>query len=146
MNAGALELDAGADFAWLMGSGWGIRYRSGITALSFTRNLLDFVVRRRISQIANIEFLEETDVIALRATPNGDRVTGVTIRERHVEGRISSTGRDLEADLVVVASGRNSKLPAVAGRARLRGAGRELRECEYWIREPLLQHPRSMGV
>ncbi len=111
MNSGAIELDAGSDLAWFMPAGWGIRYRSGITALSFSRDLLDFVVRGRIRQIENITLLEETDVIGLRATLHGDRITGVTIREKNVEGRKAGNGIDLEADLVVVASGRSSKLP-----------------------------------
>jgi len=106
LRLGTLKLDMGEDVAWLTSKGWGFRYRSGMTVLSFTRDLLDNVVRRQVSRWSNITILSGYEAGGLLTNPTGDRVTGVQIRERGVP----KNERNIDADFVVVASGRNSKL------------------------------------
>lgn len=106
LRLGTLKVDVGEDVAWLTSKGWGFRYRSGMTVLSFTRDLLDNVVRRQVSRWSNITILPGYEAARLLTNPPGSRVTGVQIRERGV----TKNERNIYADFVVVASGRNSKL------------------------------------
>jgi 2-polyprenyl-6-methoxyphenol hydroxylase-like FAD-dependent oxidoreductase len=71
-----------------------------------SRPLLEWTVRRRVQAITNVAFLEGHDVVALTATPDCDRVTGVRVVDRASERQ---TG--LTADLVVDATGRGSRTP-----------------------------------
>jgi len=109
--AGATVMDAGAEIAWLTSSGWGVRFRSGLEMLSFTRDLLDWTLRRRLAASARIGFLEQCDVTGLVAGADGRGVAGVRLRFRNwvVDGRPREA--DLSTDLVVDASGRHSRAP-----------------------------------
>lgn len=114
-SAGALILKGGEDIAWLTPAGWGVRFRSGIEILAFSRPLLDWAVRRRVAELANITILEGYDVTGLLPTGEGNRgavarVGGVALRRRRV---VPTDERDtlLHADLVVDASGRSSRTP-----------------------------------
>ena len=106
LESGALKLDAGDDLKWLMPRGWGVRYSSGMTVLSFTRDLLDYVVRKHVNRWPNITILSGYEAVGLLTNLFNDRVRGVRIRDRHAEKDV----KNIEADFVVVASGRNSKL------------------------------------
>lgn len=79
---GALEIEGGSDIAWLNPAGWGITFTSSVKALSFSRSLLDWVVRRHLSAIPNIEFLENREVTELLINESGDCLTGVAFRNR----------------------------------------------------------------
>lgn len=105
---GALEIKGGSDIAWLNPAGWGVTFTSSVKALSFSRSLLDWVVRRHLSAIPNIEFLENREVTELLINESGDCLTGVAFRNR------SGDAQDEEwraSDLIVDASGRASKTP-----------------------------------
>ncbi len=100
---GAPVLDVANDIAWLTPGGWGVRFPSKMAAISFSRSLLDWHVRRRVRQIPNVTFIEGCDVEGLVA--RGDVVSGVTLR-------FDEDGKQtLPADLVVDASGRRSRAP-----------------------------------
>jgi 2-polyprenyl-6-methoxyphenol hydroxylase-like FAD-dependent oxidoreductase len=107
-QAGALGVDTAADLAWLTPAGWGFRFPSGLELLAFSRDLLDWCVRRRVAALPRVEVREETDVTALIPTGAGNGVRGVVARPRD-EGR--PEGERLYADLVVDASGRASRAP-----------------------------------
>ena len=77
--------------------------------LSLAR-FLDWTVRQRVLANNGARVLEGHDVVALLASDRRARVTGVTVRSR-----ADDTKSDLEADLVVDASGRNSQAPAWLG-------------------------------
>ena len=68
--------------------------------LTFTRDLLDCHVRRRLRGFSRVNVLEETDVVGLM--PNADRsgVAGAVIRSRATE----NDEHECAADLVVDAS------------------------------------------
>lgn len=117
LAAGALEIEVGSDLAWLNPKGWGVNFSSGIKAVSFSRNLLDWVVRRRLAAIPNLHFLENCDVTELITSEDGGRLGGVAFRQRSnvggAGGEESSLNLpvDLPADLVVDATGRASRMP-----------------------------------
>ncbi len=75
--------------------------------LSFSRPLLEWHVRDRVSKRPEVHLIANTEVTGLLATQDHARVTGVQVRERGQEGRTST----LHADLVVDASGRHSQAP-----------------------------------
>ncbi len=74
--------------------------------LAFSRYLLEWHIRNRLSQHPGIRILSNTAVTDLLSTPDHTRVIGVQIRER---GQVGSPDI-LSADLVVDASGRNSHI------------------------------------
>src|SRR5581483_5734272 len=75
--------------------------------ISFSRVLLEWHVRDRVSKSPKVRIIPNTEVTGLLATPDHARVTGVQVRERGQEGRTAT----LQADLIVDASGRHSQTP-----------------------------------
>lgn len=104
-QAGGEFLDVGKDFAWRTPKGWGVRFPSGIRMLAGSRPLIDLVIRRRLEDLRNVAVVESAMVDTLTASDSRDRVTGVTVRTPGGEVQ------QLEADLVVEASGRMSRAP-----------------------------------
>lgn len=74
---------------------------------TYSRGLLEWVLRVRVQSLANVHFLYHQEVAGLLASPDRTRVIGVSMRER---GQIAEQ-RQVLADLVIDASGRFSKLP-----------------------------------
>jgi 2-polyprenyl-6-methoxyphenol hydroxylase-like FAD-dependent oxidoreductase len=90
---------------------WLPRYHSGYRALSATRHLLEWAIRRRLMQNERVSFLEGHAVDGLLTDFDQRTVTGVRVRAL---GAARETLRDterLDADLVVDASGRTSHAP-----------------------------------
>ena len=107
IERGAHEVDFGMDFALLRPAGWAPRRSDGLRLLFASRNLLESVVRELCRKQTHIEFLERTTVTRLAATQNGRlRATGV-----HLSSADAAVPATLDADLIVDASGRNSKSP-----------------------------------
>jgi len=109
--AGAWEIDVGSDLAWLNPKGWGLNFKSGIEVLSFSRDLIDWAVRRRVSAIPNVRFIEGRDVNGLITNERGDAISGVSFRPRSQSNEASNGEERLAAALVVDASGRASRMP-----------------------------------
>ncbi|MFE5321977.1 NAD(P)/FAD-dependent oxidoreductase [Paenibacillus sp. NPDC056579] len=74
--------------------------------MGFSRALFEWVIRQRISALANVRFLPRHEVSGLQSSADGTSVTGVYVRERGKTGEAEA----LVADLVVDASGRSSKV------------------------------------
>lgn len=108
MAAGAEMIDAGHDIAWLTRAGWGARFRSEICSFACSRPLLDHVIRRRVAAIGNVTIREETEIAGLRLAADGRRIAGVLASTR---GRGPGSREEIDADLVVDASGRTSRTP-----------------------------------
>src|SRR5262249_24072893 len=106
LRAGAELVDAGQDIAWRNPAGWGVRFHASLPILSASRPLIDHLLRRRILEILNVHFIQNASV--QRLLHRNGRITGI--------GAHSSTQAcspvEIEADLVVDASGRSSSLPA----------------------------------
>ncbi len=96
LAAGAVPVNGG-QLLWLSDRGW-LPPREGLEVLSATRPLLEHVIRQRTLQLPRVSSLDGTRVVGL------DRV-GSSWQVRLDEGP------NLEADLVVDASGRSSRLP-----------------------------------
>jgi len=71
-----------------------------------SRALLEWIIRQRMNEISNVNFLSKREAIGLESTPDQTAVTGIHIRERG-NSRQQNT---LSADMVLDASGRSYKL------------------------------------
>jgi 2-polyprenyl-6-methoxyphenol hydroxylase-like FAD-dependent oxidoreductase len=107
VESGAIDLDSARDFAWSTRAGWGVRFTGGVHMLAFSRPLLDWHVRDRVRRIPNVRIVDGCEVIGLVTGPTG-RVAGLKARHRS-----ESKGEpfELSGDLVIDASGRNSRTP-----------------------------------
>jgi 2-polyprenyl-6-methoxyphenol hydroxylase-like FAD-dependent oxidoreductase len=74
--------------------------------MAFSRVLLEWHVRQRVRRRPGVAVISECDVTGLLAAPDRTRVRGVQLRPRG-----DSAPAELEADLVVDASGRGSRAP-----------------------------------
>ena len=101
MNAGALRIDLIRDAHYCLGGGEQVRFESGLDTLLISRPLLEGLVRERVRRLANVHFLEGSQVIGLLTTSDKGRVTG-----------IRTNNEMLPADLFIDATGRGSHSPA----------------------------------
>ena len=85
--------------------GWAPTAGSTRRGIGASRLLIEWVTRRRAAALDRVEVWPRTEAVALLATPDGGRVTGVRVRERH-----GGAEHDRLADLVVDASGRTSRV------------------------------------
>jgi len=105
--AGAPWVGMPADMALWQTGRWFRRFPSTTHISTGSRAQLEDLVRRRVLADPSISVLEGTDVVGLLG--DAARVRGVRVRER-AEGA-KAEPRDLEADLVVDASGAGTKAP-----------------------------------
>ncbi len=104
---GALFFDAGTGFAMRRAPGWQDVGPSGVETLWSSRDLLEFTVRSLLRAQTRVQLRQGTQVLGLCAARRSAlRVTGVRIRSER-EGE-----HELAADLVVDASGRNTRADA----------------------------------
>ena len=105
---GSIPLDIANDIAWLTPKGWGVKFQSGLQGLSFTRDLLDCHVRRRVRRLPNVQLQPRHDVIGFLSGNPGE-VIGVRVQQR--TPGLRGAVENISADLVVVASGRQNAIP-----------------------------------
>jgi 2-polyprenyl-6-methoxyphenol hydroxylase-like FAD-dependent oxidoreductase len=92
--------------------GWYVRFPGHLRLLAATRDLIDWGVRRRVAALPNVRIHHGADVAGLvRGPGDGPRVAGVRIRPRMDDTEFGRREAEFAADLVVVAGGRNSRLP-----------------------------------
>jgi 2-polyprenyl-6-methoxyphenol hydroxylase-like FAD-dependent oxidoreductase len=104
---GAPVGDMLADARLLFGGHRLARADAGLPLVSVSRPLLEDRVRARVRRLPQIRFAPPGDVVGLRSSPDGSRVTGVRLLRR-ADGSAEET---LDADLVVDATGRGSRAP-----------------------------------
>ena len=109
-SSGAIPVDTAEDALWLTPAGLAPRYRSEISVLTSTRNLLEWTVRNRVASLPRVRFLERTEVTRLLPARYGTKVAGVKVRSRERRNE-AAPEEPLHAELVVDASGRNSRAP-----------------------------------
>jgi 2-polyprenyl-6-methoxyphenol hydroxylase-like FAD-dependent oxidoreductase len=110
--SGAVAINASADYLWYGLGGWTPRFNSDLNVYSLSRNLLEWIIRRRLATNNRVVFVQAAIVTGLLSNPNKTQVTGVQVRRKFDERQDSSPRQtDFTADLVVDASGRNSRAP-----------------------------------
>ncbi|MGV9988501.1 NAD(P)/FAD-dependent oxidoreductase [Streptomyces olivaceus] len=102
--AGAVPFDAQADVAWYLDSRRLASAPSDITCFGLSRPLLDHAVHRRVSALAGVEIVQETEVRGL--VQRSGVVTGVRVGRARDAGQAE---REIDADLVIDAGGRASR-------------------------------------
>ena len=85
------------------------REASGADVLLASRPLIEGHVRRRVLALANVTVRERCDTVDLLTSSDHERVTGVRVRGRGGD----ASEEALDADLVVAASGRAARVPAL---------------------------------
>jgi flavin-dependent dehydrogenase len=105
---GAQAADFVADTKWFNPIfGRGPCFDSELRVTTCSRDLLEWLVRRRVANYAAVTFLEAHDVVGLLASEDQARVIGVRTRAR----ADAAVEQVQVADLVVDASGRDSRAP-----------------------------------
>ena len=108
--AGAERLEWPADILWYGPFGWGGRARLGLVTYSSGRELLEWIVRRRLARDARVEFVDGHQVVELVGDRAGG-VEGVVLRRHGGRESLDAPTIVVRADLVVDASGRDSRAP-----------------------------------
>jgi uncharacterized protein (TIGR02246 family) len=98
--------DFGTSLSWYFNGEMMQKAKTGLVCVAAGRPLLEDHIRRRVQAMANVTYLEGTDIRGLTASADRSRVTGV-----RVQGADGSTPEELTADLVVDATGRGSRTP-----------------------------------
>jgi 2-polyprenyl-6-methoxyphenol hydroxylase-like FAD-dependent oxidoreductase len=122
-DRGGMQVDVLARSSWMLQDNVLTDGESGLHALLASRVLIESEVRRRVRETPTVRLLGEHDIVGLRTTADGRRVVGARVarrgapvgaspdaaRERgeRASGTLSSV--DLDADLVVDATGRGSR-------------------------------------
>lgn len=105
--AGAITIDWAREFHLFIHGEWMMESNTPSPYLSVTcsRSLLEWVIRKRLTCIRNVRFLERSRVIGLQYEPPQQQVSGVFIQDYSS----SADTIRLTAQLVVNASGRGSQ-------------------------------------
>ncbi len=106
--AGALTIDWAREFHLFNRRGWSANAESPSDIVSFTcsRPLLEWAIRRRLSDFSKVRFVEQHRVVGFICDSRQKHITGVCLRSSG-----GSTTDELPAALVVDASGRRSQAP-----------------------------------
>ncbi len=110
-DAGAAVLAWPADLLSLGPAGWSRRFHTSVTALTLSRHLLEWTIRRRVAALERVRIVTASEVIGLLASPDRRTVRGARLRRRvrAAPGVTAVPGdEELAAELVVDASGRDS--------------------------------------
>lgn len=116
--AGIVTGDIGRDIRWVVNGRPLRRTDSGLVCLPTPRSVLEDRIRAKVLSRPNVSVIEHCDALGPVLDPGGERVVGVRI-QRRVEG---STEEVLDADLVLDATGRGSRLPMWLTAAGFRAA------------------------
>jgi 2-polyprenyl-6-methoxyphenol hydroxylase-like FAD-dependent oxidoreductase len=106
--AGAVSVNLGSEARLHMLGHWRVRFPSAYTALAATRPLLEGMVRQRLAVNPRITFVQGVEVTGICTNEARTQATGVRLRRRGVAG---AEALQIEADLVVAATGRGSRVP-----------------------------------
>lgn len=107
VEAGMVRVRMPQDMWLLTPGGWMPRFPTDLAMMTSSRDLIDWVVRRRVAAEPRIELVAETEAVGLLGGP---AVTGVRLHTRGAGGDWSDP-YDLAAAFVVDATGRTSQSP-----------------------------------
>jgi 2-polyprenyl-6-methoxyphenol hydroxylase-like FAD-dependent oxidoreductase len=109
IDRGAIELDSMQDLVFCTSAGLAARAPSGLMLLAFSRDLLDWSIRRRLAAFPEVQFLTKASVRGLLTNAEHTKIVGISLH-RHEDSNIE-VGENLYADLIVDASGKASRTP-----------------------------------
>ncbi|WP_422771038.1 FAD-dependent oxidoreductase [Plantactinospora sp. WMMC1484] len=110
MAAGGVPTrDFGTSLGWHFNGRMIRKVETDLVCISPGRWLLEERMRARVGELSNVALLDRTDVVGLEASPDGGRITGVSVHRRDDDG--PGGRQSLPADLVVDATGRGSRTP-----------------------------------
>lgn len=98
--------DLAGDVRWYFNGKHLKQQHAGLVCIAATRPMLEKHIRARTAAIPNITFRERHDVLGLETTADHSRVTGV-----RVQALDAAEHEVLDADFVVDATGRGSRMP-----------------------------------
>jgi 2-polyprenyl-6-methoxyphenol hydroxylase-like FAD-dependent oxidoreductase len=110
LAAGCLRIDQGRDFRILYRTGWAPNVACNLDIITFTRPLFEAILRRHLLAGPRIRSREGVEVLGLSLDGTGRRVEGLDLRLCG-EQPGAEASETLAADLVIDASGRNSRAP-----------------------------------
>jgi pimeloyl-ACP methyl ester carboxylesterase len=108
IDDGAATVSAFSDADFLIRGHELARVALGTTTITASRPFIEGHVRRRVLALENVCLRQRCEALALTATADRRRVTGVRILSRADQ----SSEETLAADLVVAATGRSARVPA----------------------------------
>lgn len=103
---GAVFHDFTGGMRWSFDGGYRKNFEIGFPAVTMTRALLEYEVRKRVLAISNISLKDNTAVKQLITSENKQKVTGVI-----TEARDGGANEILSADLIVDVTGRGTRTP-----------------------------------
>ncbi|HEX2909544.1 MAG TPA: FAD-dependent monooxygenase [Chloroflexia bacterium] len=104
---GAVPINFGSDTKWIIGNQQRPTYESKLVSVAGSRIFLEGTIRNRLRAYPDVTFVDDHEVTGLLTDDENRQVRGVQIRQR---GEGANT-REVLANLVVDASGRQSKAP-----------------------------------
>lgn len=107
-EAGVPAGDLAGDIRWYVNGRRLKAARSGLASVSATRPVLEAHLRERVAALPNVRFAERHVIRGLVTTARQERVTGVRV----IGSADAVAEQVIEADLVVDATGRGSRMPA----------------------------------
>ncbi|MDR8394304.1 FAD-dependent monooxygenase [Aliifodinibius sp. S!AR15-10] len=107
IDNGARLIKMGEELGVLTYYGWRVQHAGKLSLLTFTQPLLEWCIRKRLTEIEAVEIIGGCRVNGLTADAKGVRVTGVRVRF----GNTRQREHQLCGELVVDASGRFSRTP-----------------------------------
>ena len=105
-RAGAVRINSGQELAWYHAGSVRAQFESDLPLFSMSRPLLEATIANRVRALPNVRAVESTAVTGFR-TDTLRTITGVHIRARGA----SKQTEEMEADLVIDATGRGSATP-----------------------------------
>jgi 2-polyprenyl-6-methoxyphenol hydroxylase-like FAD-dependent oxidoreductase len=108
LAAGAVKL-TGRDFLRMSAAGWARRF-DGPPLVAASRELIEWSLRSRMLRHPKVSVLHFQEVVGLLVTPDAGSVTGIHARRHGSHGPNQET-YSIHGELIVDASGRNSKAP-----------------------------------
>jgi 2-polyprenyl-6-methoxyphenol hydroxylase-like FAD-dependent oxidoreductase len=142
LSAAGAQSCASRDIRFVIAGHQLSREAEGAHVLLASRPLIEGHVRRRVLALPNVAVRERCDAVDLLASRDGERVTGVRVRPRGAGGDVEP----LEADLVVAASGRAARVPALLQALGYpRPAEERLRVDLLYVSRRVRLQPRALG-
>ena len=106
LDKGALPVNMGLEMEWFFQGQWREKYSSPMVNIACSRPLLESAIHARLKAHTRVTFIQEHEVVGLLVDKSSTRVAGIRTRSR-----TSHTITEMEATIVVDASGRDSDTP-----------------------------------